>query len=82
MIESGPDPALLAKLDGLEPREELVVRLALRELHDSVRADRGFNDRVKQLLEQIDPRPPEMAGILAEMREVEKNLRKRANAKA
>jgi len=80
MAETGPDPAMLAKLDALEPREELVVRLALREVHDSVRADRGFNDRVKKLLEEVNPRPPEMAGILAEAREVEKNLRARGKA--
>jgi hypothetical protein len=82
MADSGPDPAMLAKLDALEPREELVVRLALREVHDGARADRAFNDRVKMLLEQVDPRPAEMAGILAEAREVEKNLRKRSGSAA
>lgn len=80
MAETGPDPALLAKLEALEPREELVMRLALREMHDSVRADRGFADRVKKLLEQVDPRPHEMAGILTEAREIEKNLRARGRA--
>lgn len=75
MAETGPDAALLAKLDGLEPRDELVMRIALREVHDSVRSDRSFADRIKKLLERLDPRPQEMAAILAEAREVEKNLR-------
>jgi len=75
MAENGPDPGLLAKLDGLAPREELVMRLALRELHDSIRGDRGFGDRIKKLLERLDPRPQEMAAILAEVRETEKSLR-------
>ena len=75
MGETGPDPALLAKLDGLEPRDELVMRLALREVHDGLRGDRSFGDRIKRLLERIDPRPQEMASILAEAREAEKNLR-------
>ena len=80
MAETGPEPGLLAKLDALEPREELVMRLALREVHDSVRANPSFNDRIKTLLERVDPRPAEMAGILAEAREVEKNLRARGAA--
>jgi hypothetical protein len=75
MAETGPDPAFLAKLEELEPRDELVMRLALRELHDSVRGDRGFGDRIKKLLEHLDPRPQEMAAILAEAREAERNLR-------
>ena len=75
MAETGPDPALLARLDTLEPRDELVMRIALRELHDSLRGDRSFGDRIKKLLEALDPRPQEMAGILADARETEKNLR-------
>jgi hypothetical protein len=74
MAETGLDPHLLAKLEALEPREELVMRIALRELHDGVRGDRGFGDRIKRLLEQLDPRPQEMAAILAEAREVGKVL--------
>ena len=80
MAETGLDPALLAKLDGLDPHDELVMRLALREVHDSVRGDRGFNDRIKALLERIDPRPREMAEILSEARETEKTLRPRGEA--
>ena len=80
MAETGPDPALLARLDGLEPREELVMRLALREVHDGVRGDRSFGDRIKKLLERLDPRPQEMAAILAEARETEKTLRPRGEA--
>jgi len=45
MPETGPDQALLAKLDGLEPRDELVMRLALREVHDNFRGDRSFGVR-------------------------------------
>lgn len=75
MAVTGVDPALLAKLERLAPREELVMRLALREVHDSIRADRGFGDRIKKLLERLDPRPHEMAAILAEARETEKTLR-------
>ena len=75
MAVTGLDPLVLAKLDGLEPRDELVMRLALREVHDSVRGDRSFGDRIKQLLERLDPRPREMAAILAEARETERTLR-------
>jgi hypothetical protein len=74
MAETRLDPQLLAKLEALEPREELVMRIALRELHDSIRGDRGFGDRIRRLLEQLDPRPQEMAVILAEAREVGKVL--------
>jgi hypothetical protein len=80
MGETGPDPTLLIKLEGLDPRDELVMRLALREVHDSVRGDRGFNDRIKALLERLDPRPREMAEILSEAREAEKTLRPRGDA--
>jgi hypothetical protein len=75
MAETGPDPALLARLDALEPRAELVMLLALREVHHSVRSDRSFADRIKKLLDSLDPRPQEMAAILAEAREAEKSLR-------
>lgn len=75
MAETGPDPALLAKLDTLTPHDELVIRLALREIHDGIRGDRNFGDRIKKLLERLDPRPQEMAAILAEVREAEKSLR-------
>jgi hypothetical protein len=75
MAETGPEAALLARLQKLAPRDELVMRIALRELHDSLRGDRGFGDRIKKLLEALDPRPQEMAAILAEAREAEKNLR-------
>ena len=71
MVESEPDPALLAKLDALGPRDELVMRLALREKHDSIRGDRDFSGRIKLLLEQIDPQPSEMAAILADAREAQ-----------
>lgn len=74
MSEMEPDPRLLAKLEALEPREELVMRIALREVHDRFRGDRSFGDRIKSLLEQIDPRPQEMASILAEAREAGKAL--------
>lgn len=75
MPETGPDQALLAKLDGLDPRDELVMRLALREVHDNFRGDRSFGDRIKKLLDRLDPRPQDMAAILAEARETEKTLR-------
>lgn len=80
MAVTGLDPQVLAKLDGLEPRDELVMRLALREVHDSVRGDRSFGDRIKQLLERLDPRPREMAAILAEARETERTLRPHGEA--
>jgi hypothetical protein len=80
MAETGPNPDFLAKLDKLEPRDELVMRLALREVHDSARGDRSFADRIKSLVERLDPRPQEMAAILADAREAEKNLRPRGKA--
>ena len=82
MVESGPDPALLAKLDALAPRDELVMRLALREKHDSIRGDRDFSGRIKRLLEQIDPRPSEMAAILAEAREAQSTIATTSDASA
>ena len=80
MVETAPNPEVLAKLEALAPRDELVMRLALREVHDSVRGDRSFGDRIKKLLERLDPRPQEMATILAEAREAEKTLRPRGEA--
>lgn len=74
MAETGLGPDVLAKLESLEPREELIMRIALREMHESVRGDRGFGDRIKTLLEQLDPRPREMAAILAEAREAGKTM--------
>lgn len=74
MAETKPDPALLARLGALGPHDELVMLLALREKHQSIRADRRFSDRIKALLERIDPRPGEMASILAEAREAEKSI--------
>ena len=80
MAETGPDPEVLAKLEALAPRDELVMRLALREVHDNLSSDRSFGDRIKKLLEFIDPRPQEMAAIFAEAREAEKTLRPRGEA--
>jgi hypothetical protein len=80
MAETGPDPEVLAKLEALDPRDELVMRLALREVHDTVRCDRSFADRIKKLLERLDPRPQEMATILADARAAEKTLRPRGEA--
>jgi hypothetical protein len=80
MSLTGLDPQVLANLDGLGPRDELVMRLALREVHNDIRSDRSFGDRIKQLLERLDPRPREMAAILAEARETEKRLRPRGEA--
>ncbi len=74
MAEAGLDREMQAKLEALEPREELVMRIALREMHDSIRGDRRFGDRIKQLLEQLDPRPQEMAAIFTEAREAGKAM--------
>ncbi len=82
MTNDGPDPALLAHLSTLDPREELVMRLALREAHDSVRADRDFSDRIKFLLNSIDPRPREMAAIIADARDAEKQIAAGGDGKA
>jgi hypothetical protein len=73
-MAEGPNPQVMAKLESLEPREELVMRIALREMHDSIRGDRSFGDRIKALLEQLDPRPREMAAIFTEAREVGKAM--------
>ncbi|HEY3919214.1 MAG TPA: hypothetical protein VGL83_15590 [Stellaceae bacterium] len=77
MAETVPDPALLARLAALEPRNELILRLALRERHDTIRADRAANDRIKALLEALDPRPGEMAAILAAARAAEDGVEER-----
>lgn len=77
MAEAVLDPALLARLDAVEPREELVLRLALRETHDALRSDQAFRDRVKVLINLLDPRPQEMAAILAEAREAESGIEER-----
>ncbi|HEX3970523.1 MAG TPA: hypothetical protein VHX19_04330 [Stellaceae bacterium] len=82
MAETGLSPDVLAKLEALEPRDELVMRIALRELHDSVRRDRGFGDRIKLLLEQVDPRPQEMAAIFAEAREAGKTMSREGTSMA
>ena len=77
MAEAGPDSNLSARLAALEPREELVLRLALREKHDDLRGDQSFRDRVKALINLLDPRPQEMAAILAEAREAEAGIEER-----
>lgn len=78
MAETGLGPDVLAKLESLEPREELVMRIALREMHDSIRTDRRFGDRIKALLEQLDPRPQEMAAIFSEAREAGRTMERTA----
>jgi hypothetical protein len=74
MAETGLDPQMLANLDSLDPREELVMRIALREMHDNIRSDHNFGDRIKALLERLDPRPQEMAAIFTEAREAGKAM--------
>lgn len=72
MTENGPDPDLLAGLESLRPRDELVQRLALREQHEALRDDPLFKERIKFLLEMLNPPPGEMAAIMAEARAVQR----------
>lgn len=72
MTESGPDPELLARLESLRPRDELVQRLALREQHETLRDDPLFKERIKFLLEMLNPPPADMARILEEVRAVQR----------
>lgn len=71
-MENRPDPETLAKLETLKPRDELVQRLALRERFDELASDPLFKERVKFLLEMLNPYPAEMAEIMAEVRAVER----------
>jgi hypothetical protein len=72
MTEDGPDPDLLARLESLRPRDELVQRIALREQHDALRDDPLFKERIKFLLEMLNPPPGDMAAIMAEARAVQR----------
>jgi hypothetical protein len=69
----------LAWLASLGPRAELTMRIALRDRFDHLCADRAFSARVKLLLDLINPRPPEMAKIMADARAVENGRMERAH---
>ena len=48
------DPAIDEFLRSLEPRQELVLRFAMRQRFASMRADRKFDARVDELRQQFD----------------------------
>jgi len=72
MAENRPDPEVLARLETLKPRDELVQRLALRETYGELYDDPLLKERVKFLLEMLNPQPAEMAAIMADVRAVER----------
>lgn len=68
------DPAFSAWLQSLDPYEELIVRLALREKRENLSGDPTFNNRIKALLVLLDPTPQEMAALMRRTRELEKEI--------
>ena len=57
-------------LRSLEPRQELVVRFAMRERFASVRGDRAFIARVDELRDKLKPDEDRLAMIIADARMV------------
>jgi hypothetical protein len=67
-------------LRSIDPRQELVVRLALRGKYQAVRGDRAFGARIDELWAQLNPNHDMMYAslvldaALATQRQVEKLL--------
>lgn len=68
------DPEIDKWLRSLEPRQELVIRFALRERFPAMRADRGNDARVDELMGQLKPDEDRLALILADARMVAKGI--------
>lgn len=70
------DPKFQKWLRSLEPRQELVIRFALRERCPSMRADRSSDVRVDELLAALNPDEDRLAMILADAGMVAKDIEK------
>ena len=62
------DPALIAWLRTLEPRQELCIRYTVRGQFTACRADQAFNARVDELFALLNPDEDEYADILRDAR--------------
>lgn len=76
MASDPRDPEIDKWLRSLEPRQELVIRFALRERFPVMRADRGNDARVDELMGQLKPDEDRLALILADARMVAKDIEK------
>jgi hypothetical protein len=66
------DASILRWIASLEPRHELVIRMAMRNRFSSVRADSAFTTRVEELREMF--LPTQLAMILSDAKLVEDSL--------
>jgi hypothetical protein len=75
MPSSDPlDPKLDTWLRSVEPRQELVVRYAMRSRFAEVRGDRAFSARIEEVRSALNPDETQLAMILADAREVAKHV--------
>jgi hypothetical protein len=58
------------------------MRIVLRNSFDALQVDPVFGGRIQLLLDLVDPRPAEMAAIMADARIVEKALARRHQPEA
>lgn len=70
------DSKFQAWLVSLEPRQELVIRFALRQHFPAMRADRANDARVDELMKVLNPDENRLAMILADARMVAKDIEK------
>jgi hypothetical protein len=71
MISGDPrDPALIAWLRTVEPRQELCIRYAMRGRFMACRADRAFAARIDELFALLNPNEDEYAAILRDARAI------------
>lgn len=68
------DPSVLKWLCSLEPRQELVVRYAMRSHFAKVRGDRAFSARIEEVRSALNPDETQLAMILADANEVAKHV--------
>jgi hypothetical protein len=69
------DPKFQKWMRSLEPRQELVIRFALREHFPTMRADRANDARVDELRTAMKLDEDRLAMILADARELSPPLR-------
>lgn len=70
------EPKFQKWLLSLEPRQELVIRFALRRHSPSVRADRANDARVDELMALLKPDEDRLALILADASMIAKDIEK------
>jgi hypothetical protein len=67
-------PAIEAWLASLRPRDELIMRYAMRSAFPQVRGDRAFDGRIDVLRDRLRLTEDELAKILNRARQTQKNV--------